>query len=134
MVGAVVEVHRSRLRPGLDLVLVIPFGICLILLLMELKGSIGAPIKRHVRMKLVCEMPFVICSPSVIAPDMQDDFGASELVDGIILCFRSKKPFFKLWAWNLGLHANSWLKGRSLLMVSSIKRQRKVIAGTPEVD
>ena len=85
VVGAVVEVNSSCLRPGLDLVLVIPRGICLIFLLMELEGCVSALIKRHVGMKLVCEVPFVICSPSVIAPDMQNDFGASELVDGIIL-------------------------------------------------
>ena len=40
-------------------------------------------------MELVCEVRLVICSSSVLAQDMQYDFGASELVDGVILCFRS---------------------------------------------
>ena len=81
MVVTVVEVRGSGLGSRLYFVLVVPLCICLVPSLVQLEGSIGGHVVGHVRVKLVGEVRFVLG----ITPHVLDQFGASELVDPVVL-------------------------------------------------
>ena len=89
MVITVVKVDGSGFGPCLHFMFMVSFRICLVSCLMQLESRIRGQVERHVRVQLVCEIGFVI---GIIA-DILDQFGASKLVDPVVLC--DKLAFFR---------------------------------------